>query len=515
MIGHTELNQINLKAIYKVFIWFVSVLFLFYSGHLYSNDSLTKIHSANNFISSGSFAINPTTEIWGIQGRNGQIYPHFLFGSIVNLIPPILVYKGICFVSGKVYPHYILSACITTANLIYTACIGVLIFILLRHFGKSKKESFLFANIMIFCTELLPYSSTGWSEPSALMWGLLGFIVLFTCPYKKSQQSTLKQWSFWALCCSITVLIRIEYIAYLIIFLGINLAIHKKEWKKYSIALLIISLAMVSHLLFNYYRFSTVFNFGYFKLPINSLLDVPLAKNAPSPEGLFQIYNLNNYIKTFYRTYISFGRLHWFWVAPLLLLAPLTFIFRKSLPPLICHAFFAACAYLLILPIIGSNSWCWANRYLYTIFPFLLLPIFFFPLKIKEIRVSFVFLSIMGLIISVLGSLVNYHYALELLVDKYGFNGAMWQYTGKIHQVPFWTHVSLFPKQIYDTLQLIINSNNLPSWETLRVMCLDIWPVGLCGAGIHPFISFGLWFISILFSIFFGLTVMKSELLKY
>lgn len=495
-----------------VFIWFFLSLSIFYSGHLYSNDTVAKVEAARSFIKRGSFDVDVSTGAWGTLGRGGQTYPNFSFGSIIMMVPPVLVYEALSLILGKTLPRYVQSILITGSNIIYTALIGMLMFILLLNLGKPKREAFLYANIMVFCSEMLQYSSTGWSEPAAFLCGLIGFVILFIGKSGVTEQFSKQKWVFWSICVFVASLIRMEYIAFFIFFLLLNLLYNKVQWKTYFLPFLIVSSSMLIHMGYNFYRFESMFNFGYFGREAGKNASM-LAPITSSINDIIHRFISKGYFMSLFRTYISFGRVHWFWVSPLLALSPFVIYYRK-VPLLIKQILIAACLELLIIAALGNNSWCWGNRYLYTTFPYLLLPVFFLPLEIKGISRIFKILSVIGLIISLFATLVNTHYVQELLVEKFGYHKSMWEYTSHFFNAPFWIHVKLFPKQFYNTLLLTVKGSNLPPWEVLRTSCLDIWPVGMCGAGINSFISFGLWFVLIIATITFGLKIVKPKHIK-
>jgi hypothetical protein len=492
-----------------VFIWFLLSLSVFYSGHLYSNDTVSKIESARNLIKHGSFEVSGYHGAWGIPVEGGKTYPHFSLGSILMMVPPVLLYETLSGITGQPLPKFIQSVFVSGSNVLYTALSGCLIFILLLYLGKSKRDAFIYANITIFCSEMLQYSSTGWSEPAALCWGLLGFAFL---AIEKNSERVSRSWILWAVCAFLASLIRIEYIAFFLCFLLINLSQNKTKWKSYVFPFVIICSVMIAHMWFNYYRFESVFNFGYFGRSAGKNTSI-ITSGASSILDVIRRFFSGSYVITFIRNYISFGRLHWFWVCPLLALSPFVFFYKRH-PLLIHQIFITACFSQIVIVAMGNNSWCWANRYLYTTFPFLLLPVFFLPSDKKRLSNVFKSLAIIGLIIAFFSTFVNYHYIQEVLVNKFGYDIAMWKYPSHIITAPFWLHVKLFPEQLVNTIKLVFMGNNLPAWETLRIECFDLWPVSLCGAGVNSYVAFGLWIIFIGMVILFSMKVLVPRFFR-
>jgi len=495
-----------------VFIWLLLSLSVFYSGHLYSNDDVSKIESAKNLLKHGSFEVSGYNGAWGIPVAGGKTYPHFSLGSILLMVPPVFAYETASAVAGRPLPLFVRSSMVSGMNLVYTALSGCLFFMLLLNLGTSKKEAFIFTNILIFCSEMLQYSHTGWSEPAAFLFAICGFVVL-TGRQRTGNETSLTRWGVWSLCSVAASLIRIEYIAFFLFFLFVAVIQRSIRLKEIVVSLGIVSLVILIHGGFNYYRFGSFFDFGYIGRNTKEGSSL-VVSGAKSITDLIGWYASSRYFINFYRMHLSFGRLHWFWVSPLLLVSPLAFYYRKQIPSIIIRIFFAGCLYMLILAGLGSNSWTWANRYMYPIFPFLLLPVFFFPLYKRNIRTLFITLTAAGGLIAVLSTLINYHYVQELLVQKHGYHDAMWIKTAHFFNAPFWLHAQLFPEQLYNTFLLSVRGNNLPPWDIVRTRCFDIWPVSICGAGINSFISFGLWLIILAITLFFGWRVIKPAFLS-
>ena len=475
----------NKSTSIKIILWFVLLFSLFFSGHLYSTDNASKISSANSLITQGSFEIGDYDGAWGISGVSGKTYPIFPVGSILVMVPPVSVYQVASYAAGESLPHYFISFLVTFINLFITALSGWLIFLLCMTYGRSFKEALLFSTVILFSTAMLPYSQTGWSEPSALLFALAGFVLLAVG--KKKKVSGYRLWLLWALCCSAAWLIRIEYVAFFGFFVLISICRKEIYLKEITVIVAVFSLAALMHGWFNQHRFGSVFNFGYFGGTVSESKSVSTGAAGSLMEFLSR-YAPVKYIGNSLRFYFSFGRLHWFWVSPLIGLIPVIVCFKKEIPSFIKTVFLASLIYMLILGGLGRNSWCWANRYMYTIFPFAIFPLVFLWRKNRWLKGVFCFLAGAGTIVSVMGSVVNYHVVLENLVEKYGFQNAMWHYTDSFLTAPFWHHLYSFPGQFVNTAALAFKGNNLPPWDELRTTCIDIWPVGLCGAGVNSFI---------------------------
>ncbi|MBD3343681.1 MAG: hypothetical protein GF401_01310 [Chitinivibrionales bacterium] len=496
-----------------VFIWFFLSLMIFYSGHLYSDDTLAKVESARSLIRKGTFAIDKESGAWGLPGRGGKIYPQYSLGAVLNCLVPAATYEIFNLLSGGRLPRFVLSALITLQNVFFTAGIGVIVFMILVRFGTEIRQAFLYANIMVFCTQILPYSSTGWSEPAALFWSMAGFYALVYKNGIKQKIVPSARWSIWALCAGMASLIRIEYILFFAIFLIVDLLKNRTGWKAHLQAFFILGGIFCFHFAFNYIRFESAFNFGYLAPSAAKAAESSIiSKGVSTGNEITSLFINSRRLNDYYHFFISFGKNHWFWVAPLLALSPLVFFFRKEVPERILGAFYAA---FLYLPFIKLNTWCWGHRYFYVIFPFLLLPLFFIVgSRTKVFRFSFYILALCGGIIAFFASAVNYHVVLEILVEKYGVTPALWHKTATFTGAPFWYHVKIFFVQAPNTISLLLDPPSHISWGYCRQHCLDIWPVGLMAVGIPPLLSFSLYLSMMGSAAFAGIKLCRDKPFK-
>jgi hypothetical protein len=212
-----------------------------------------------------------------------------------------------------------------------------------------------------------------------------------------------------------------------------------------------------------------------------------------------------------YRTFFSFGRLHWFWVCPLILLSPLGLVFKKDIPLPMYHAFIASLLFALIQVGLGGNTWCWGNRYLYIQFPFFLLPLAFIAPRGVWFRISFKVLAFIGLAISFFATIVNYHVVMERLVERYGWQEVMWAKSTHVASAPVWEHMRLLPHISLNAIKLI-SGKITPEWSIVRTECPDIWPVGITAMGIPPGISFLFWFFSIIIVALWWVYIVKPKI---
>lgn len=486
-----------------MFLWLVVTLSVFFSGHLYSNDSLTKIHSMRNFLGTGSFRVS-SVRTWGHTGRDGIYYPQFSLGSILNTAPSVATFRFAEVVTGTKLPQELLGALVVYQNVLYTALIGVCMFLLMLVSGLPSFSAFLWSSAIVFGSQILPYSSTAWSEPGAFFFGATAFL-LWTF-FQRNGKSRIA-WFAWSVAALAASLIRIEYVAFFLLF-ALVVTIRKKRMPAgihYSGPAGIVLL--IGHLGFNLYRFGSFSNTGYIDM------------SAGHSNRLSQIISSALSIETIgyaWSFLVSFGKVHWFWVSPLLVLVPLIFIHRKTVPDGIRSLFYASLLFMpLHILLIGTakeacTSWCWGFRYFYTTFPFLLIPIGFIYPCFGRWRKALPILVGLSITMSIVPSLTNFHLVLEHDIARHGFDSVMWERIHVPWHAPFFDHFHLLLQQIGPTIDLALGRTLEPSWELLRTQCLDIWPVGFAAMGFDPRLGFLLWALNVVAAVGVGIIVLRS-----
>jgi hypothetical protein len=461
-------------------VWFVAVLAVFWSGHLYSDDATSKIDAVTIMIERAARAAGAPHDT-----ARAAIKPRspFSIGSALLMGPPVALYRAASAARGRPLPRYALSALITAGNLLLTAGIGVMMLIALRRAGMSRGWALAHSLTLMCATQLLVYSSTGWSEPPALAIGFAGVAMTGAIGQPALRP---RRWIVFGLCAALATLIRMEY-AFFFSFIALVSAWRMRDIRPVAVIALSMAAAMAGHLWYNEFRYGAWMNFGYFGQSANgrgwvdSVSDV--AGRFFSPV----------YTRTAWRTFFSFGRLHWFWAAPPLALVFAALRRRPATPALFRDAAWAAALTLMVTPAFGSNSWCWGNRYLYTLLPFLLAPVFFLPYTTARLTGAYAALAGAGALIASMGSLVNSHVVQEKLVARYGYETAMWEATSAFWEAPFWLHLAAFPRLALNTARLAVGAFPDARWATVRTECLDIWPAGLAAAGAPPRLAFGAW----------------------
>jgi hypothetical protein len=495
------------------FLWFFLLLGVFYSGHLYSNDAVSKISSAQNLILHGSPYIDLSSGAWGLTGNRGRVFSHFSLGSVALMVPPVAIWLHASELTGNRLPAVTLGALVTGFTLLYSALIGALLYALLRTLLSAAQEktstvagvagsrvdrkAFLFANIFIFATMLFPYAKTDWSEPAAFLFGLSGFAILFAQWHHRDHRAPLKIWVLWCICVAGASLIRMEYLLFFALFAAVD-AVYRRGIKSHHLAAAGMALLVIfANSYYNYYRYDTFFNFGYVGQQ-NQSRGVLESVGGLAATAVSMLFNRDTprYAWWFF---LSFGKNCWFWAAPLLALSFLTFRYWKGLSRPVRMLFLAGVIYLPIhVYLINTASWCcttwcWSFRYFYVTLPYLLLPIAFFPYEKKWLRTGLIVLTIAGASVSLVASLTNFHVILERQVDAKGFTETMWGKTNTLAGAPFWSHTKQLCRQMPATISLAVKKQPDKDWDHLRLACLDIWPVGLSAAGASPWVAFALW----------------------
>lgn len=189
------------------------------------------------------------------------------------------------------------------------------------------------------------------------------------------------------------------------------------------------------------------------------------------------------------------GKMHFFWAAPLLALLPLAAIQWRNVPGVARRLFVAALAGTFAVTVFGQNSWAWSNRYLYIQIPFLLLPLAFVNYRTLPLRMAAIAAAAVGALVSLAGTLVNYHVMLEKRVDAYGYARVMLDDALSAGGAQFWTHLAALPAQLQTTAAHLFSAHGTSTWKYLRENALDMWPVGLSAVGVPPIAAMALWLL--------------------
>lgn len=489
-----RLNYSTKKIEIIVFVWFLLLLLIPFSGHRYSDDSTAKYETAKIFIATGSFNIELSEKGWGYRSPNGGIYTYFSIGTIIVMMTPALIVTLLESVLSITVPEQIVSVIITFQNLLITSFIGLFLFLIFSENKFSRKASLICSMIIVVGSEILQYSSTGWSEPSSLLLSLMALYFLKD-----------RNWKLWAIFSSLAILIRFELAMFFCFFAILNIIKKNMSIKDVLSVLMIFSFIFSLQMIFNYVRYDTVLHFGYFNIG-----------NTVTNSNVVNSSIWSRYLKSFYFSYLSFGRLHFIWVTPLILLSPLLLVYKEKIPEKILISLISASLSMLIIPFAGYNSWCWGNRYLYPFFIYLIIPLFLNK-KVLRLPITKVII-ILSIIISISSTLINSHVIQEKLSKKLGAAESIVLTASDFHYATFWYHIQEIPNATFNTFQLMFNSVGNLSWEYLRENCLDIWPVGMTSFFDNPIYPFILWIALILgvvtYSILIIVPLLKREELK-
>lgn len=456
--------QQTLKNSTTIFFWFLLTLTIFYSGHLYSNDDLLKAHSAKNLILKKSTSVLPEEGGWGTINKEGKTYPNFPLGMIISVIPSVvsaLILEALFDVKWDT----LISPIMSFQNVIITALLSLIVYLLLTQNNLSKKKSFIWANIILFSTEIFSYSSTGWSEPAAAML-ILSSIYFLNKSLKEEKNRTLLAYNFLIIfSLSVSLTIRIEYSLFILFFLLLSFFTEKKNANVVIPILISLVIATSINLAYNYVRFDSFLNFGYLK-----------SQTSNSTTETFKLISVINPLRihSIYLILFSFGRLHLFWAAPLVLSIPFVLFKNKEIPNILKSLFIAS---ILFSPFLWRNSWCWANRYAFILIPFLLIPLPIILNKTDKISRFIKSLIILGIIVSFSGKIINFHIILEEKVDTYGYDTALFRHASDFKKAPVFTHISRMPSYTLNTSKTILFGVGNKDWYQIRKENFDIWPV--------------------------------------
>jgi len=225
------------------------------------SDTACSVETAKSIVYRKSLSIDKNWVLrYAKPGRNNRYYSKYGIGYAVSFVPEICIAA----LMSKVMPshkEYIERSILSFTNTLYASCIAVLFFILFVKLGYSPKLSL--AAVFAICSSsiLLPYSKIIQSETLTTLLLLLFLIIVADAQKIGPLLGALLGCILAAL-----YLVKISNVIFTVIigfYVFYNLKKRKCE-QGAGVLFLCISLLPLAGLLYlNWYRFGSVFNFGY------------------------------------------------------------------------------------------------------------------------------------------------------------------------------------------------------------------------------------------------------------
>jgi hypothetical protein len=256
---------IYLKRVDNPHVYLFFAAFAFFSifaplGQVVS-DTAYSVETARSIVFRKSLSIDKN---WALRfarpGRNNRYYSKYGIGYALSFVPQMCMAAVIC----KVFPlnkEHTERGIISFTNTFYASCIAVLFLVLFVRLGYSRKLSL--AAVFVICSSsiLLPYSKIIQSETLTTL--LLLLFLIIAAHVKKIGKATGT-----VLGCILAglYLIKIPNVIFAVV-IGLYVAFQLKKGnctRSGIISFFLISfLPLAGIFCLNWYRFGSVFNFGY------------------------------------------------------------------------------------------------------------------------------------------------------------------------------------------------------------------------------------------------------------
>ncbi|MBF0493818.1 MAG: hypothetical protein HQL28_01645 [Candidatus Omnitrophica bacterium] len=345
-----------------LFLFFFACFLLFANGH-FGGDGLENYLTAESIVLDKDISIHTRAfdvkevryEVRGPGDQEGRHYANSGLGMPLLLTPFYLVGHVISKFAAFVPAGYITQFTVSFFNPFVTALIALILFVFLSELGFSRANSFYTVVCFAFCTMVLAYTRSGFSEPAVTLLVLAACLFLF----RSSVKFPLKNIFFAACCIGFTLLIKnnsyLNFLLFFIILIRFSADIKNKVllWKVWSVAVSAIVIFAAVYFLTK--------EFCGMTLKDNV---TELASKGLTPG--------NRFFKGLYYYLLSPGKSLVLYNIPLILAALSFRNFAKRNRPVF---FMIACVVLGHLlfysfKFVRGSLFSWGPRYLYTLVPF-------------------------------------------------------------------------------------------------------------------------------------------------
>lgn len=250
-----------MKSRHFLMIFFITSLLFFGQFIPMGNIPSDTQYSVQTAVSicNGKFSLDPALQLQNLKiGRSGNYYSQYGIGYAALFIPAALIAKYL----SSFFPHsYVLACLVSGTNTIMASLIILLMLHLFLQLGYSKKISLLSSIMIATGSLLLPYSKIIHAEIPTLL-----IVLLFISRFHIEKELSVKSGLIFGTLAASLLLLKIGNIIYSLCIISTALIYLKKRCftVKGLLTLAIIPLGTVLlMMLFNKYRYSSFFDFGY------------------------------------------------------------------------------------------------------------------------------------------------------------------------------------------------------------------------------------------------------------
>jgi hypothetical protein len=386
-------------------------------GHLYTADDWSRFHAARSFLLHLSPELPDLPHVYGVPGSEGRVVSHFPPGLSLAVLPFLAAGHA----AGRFAPdrqELLERTACSVFNQVVVAWLITLLYRLTGRLCHAHRQRLLLVLLAAFGTLAFPYAKHFWAEPlqTALLLG-----ALLQLGAMSDGDIRVRRYFLFSASLAGGLLVKYETIVPAAVLIVGLAAVARPRGAARLMALAAPWCAAGVVLgAYNLWRFGSVFDLGYGGLVL------------PGPAGAAKaaVLGPSSMLKRLLLLLLSPGQ-------GLFVFVPLAAVaFVRALTPSpdrVLNIGYAAAFALLLLYVAldRSSTWCWGPRYL---FPSMIL---WWPALAGLSRRSWRRLALpgaLGVLIAVLGVVVNFHDAIEEIKTSRGFGG--WEWVAHVQREP-------------------------------------------------------------------------------
>jgi hypothetical protein len=384
-------------------------------GHLYTADDWSRFHAARSFLLHFSPELPDLPHVYGVQGSEGRIVSHFPPGLSMAVLPLLAAGHAVGWWVPDRQEMLERAAC-SLLNQVVVAWLMTLLYRLLSCTGAAPRTRLRLTLVAAFGTLAFPYAKHFWAEP--LQAALLVAALLQLRAISTGGRGA-RRYGLFSSALAAALLVKYEtVIPAAVLLAGVAVMARPRglaRWAALTAPWFGVALVLGAY---NAWRFGSPLELGY---GVVSPQPAPVAEASLSPMTMLRRLAL---------LLLSPGQ-------GLFVFVPLTALaFVRALRPsphrVLRFGYVAGLATMLLYVVLDrSSTWCWGPRYLF-------LPmILWWPALAgvpRSFRGSFAVLAGAGVVIAVLGVLVNFHDAIEEIRVSRGYTG--WEWVDHVQREP-------------------------------------------------------------------------------
>ncbi|MBN1425538.1 hypothetical protein JXA88_13370 [Candidatus Fermentibacteria bacterium] len=462
-------------GIVRLFVGLLAVYLAMAGGHLYTADDWSRFHAARSFLLHLSPELPDKPYVYGVTGSGGRIVSHFPPGLSMAVLPLLAAGHA----AGRLVPSHQEHVERTACSLLNQAVVAWLMILLYRVMGCAgiaPRRRLHLVLLAAFGSLAFPYAKHFWAEPLQAALLVAAILTLYRL---QGGDRRVRDYAVFSAALAGALLVKYETVAPAAVMSGGLLLVAPPRGGARWVGVVAPWAAVVVVLgAYNLWRFGSPFDMGYGGLVM-----------AQSATDVVEAAALNP--------------LRWASRAAMLLVSPGQGLFvfvpvaavafvRALCPPRdrVLGIGYAAGFSMLALYVAldRSSTWCWGPRYMFSSM-ILWWPALGF-LSGRAWRLAGV-LGAAGVVVALLGVLVNFHDAIEEIKTTRGFGG--WEWVAHVQREPALSPVIWHARLVGPYLKRTVDDGlerggDLEPPVTWRHRHVDILWFALWAGGLSPII---------------------------